>query len=36
MMLPLDPPEWYWDGYEFRPPSWPYQEPPSEDEEEEE
>lgn len=34
-MLPLDPPDWHWEGYEFKPPHWPYEKPPSEDEEEE-
>jgi hypothetical protein len=35
-MLPLDPPDWYWEGYESRPPHWPYQEPLSEEDEEDE
>ena len=34
--MPLDPPDWYWEGYEFKPPSWPCQEPLSEEDEEEE
>ncbi len=36
LMLPLDPPDWYWEGYEFKPAHWPAQEPLSDDDEEEE
>jgi hypothetical protein len=35
-MLPLDPPDWHWEGYEFQPPCWPYHEPLSEEDEEDE
>jgi len=35
-MLPLDPPDWYWEGYEFKPPCWPVEEPLKEEEDEEE
>lgn len=34
-MLPLDPPDWYWDGYEFQPPHWPLQEPFTDEDQEE-
>ena len=34
-MLPLDPPDWYWDGYEFQPPYWPLSEPLTDEDEEE-
>jgi hypothetical protein len=34
--MPLDPPDWYWEGYEFKPPHWPLSEPPTDEEEEEE
>ena len=34
-MLPLDPPDWYWEGYEFKPSHWPLQEPPTDEDEEE-
>ena len=35
-MLPLDPPDWHWEGYEFRPSHWPLSEPPTDEDEEEE
>lgn len=35
-MLSLDPPDWYWEGYEFKPSSWPLEEPLTDDDEEEE
>ena len=34
--MPLDPPDWYWEGYEFKPAHWPLQEPLSEEDEEDE